>query len=98
MNICVFGKYRVDFHNEYSYISDIEFGEHTYSEDKEEWTKDMEGDELMNLISKLMIDNEAIDISDANENTISITMFNPMDGTGNNINIRYEMLSDSIRR
>lgn len=96
MNINAFGKYRVDFQNNYTYISDKEFNEYTYSEDKEEWTKDIEGGELMNLIGNLLIDSEVIDISDANENTISITMFNPMDGTGNDIQIRYEALPDRL--
>lgn len=94
MNICAFGKYRVDFQNNYTYISDKEFNEYTYSKDKEEWTEDMEGGELMNLIGNLLIDSEAIDISDVNENTISITMFNSMDGTSNDIIIRYETLPD----
>ena len=98
MNICAFGKYRVDLKNNYTYISDKEFGEYTYSKGKEEWTKDMEGGELINLIGNLLIDSETIDISDVNENTISITMFNSMDGTGNDIIIRYEALPDSIRR
>lgn len=96
MNICAVGKYRVDFHNNYTYISDKEFGEYTYSEGKEEWTKDMEGGELMNFIGNRLINSETIDISDANENTISITMFDPMDGTDNDILIRYEALPDSI--
>lgn len=98
MNISAFGKYRVDFKNNYTYISDKEFGEYTYSKDKEEWTKDMEGGELMNLIGKLMLDNETIDISDINERSITIGMFNPMDGTGNDILIRYETLPDNLQK
>lgn len=96
MNICAFGKYRVDFHNNYTYISDKEFGEYTYSKDEEGSTKDMEGWELINFIGNLLIDSETIDISDVNENTISITMFNSMDGTGNDIQIRYEALPDNL--
>lgn len=96
MNISAFGKYRVDFHNNYTYISGQEFGEHTYSKDEEGSTKDMEGGELMNFIGNLLIDSEAIDISEVNENTISITMFNSMDGTSNDILIRYEALPDSL--
>ena len=96
MNICAFGKYRVDFKNNYTYISGKEFGEYTYSKDEEEWTKDMEGGELMNFIGNRLINSETIDISDVNENTISITMYNSMDGTGNDIQIRYEALTDSL--
>lgn len=97
MNICAFGKYRVDFQNNYTYISDKEFGEYTYSEGKEEWTKDMEGGELMNLISKLMIDTNTIGISNY-EDGVVITTFDPMDGTGSDIIVRYEALPDNLQK
>lgn len=98
MNICAFGKYRVDLRNNYTYTSDKEFGEYTYSKGKEEWTKDMQGGELMNLISDLMQDKECIDICDTDKikHTIAITLFNPDDGTGNDIIISYKILPDSI--
>ena len=94
MNICAFGKYRVDFQNNYTYISDKEFNEYAYSKGKEEWIKDMEGGELINLIGKLMIDNYTIEISNY-EDRVAITMFDPMDGTGSDIIVRYESLPDS---
>ena len=94
-DICVFGKYKVDFKNKYTYISDNEFNEYTYSEEREDWTKDMEGEELMNLIGNLIIDNNTIAVSNY-EDGVTITMFDPMDGTGSDIIIRYEALPNSL--
>lgn len=98
MNICAFGKYRVDFKNNYTYISDKEFGEYTYSKDKVGWTRDINGEELMYLISNLLTDEYTTTISDVSEEVIMVKQFNPLDGTGSDISIRYEILPDSIRR
>ena len=94
MDISAFGKYKVDFQNNYTYISNKEFNEYTFSEGKEEWIKDIEGRKLMNLIGNLLINSEALDISEVNENTISINMFNPMDGTSHDVQIHYEALPE----
>lgn len=98
MNICVFGKYRVDFQNNYTYISDKEFGEYTYSEDKEEWTKDMDGGELMRLVAKLMLENDTTTFEckvssiehGKSVGEIAVEKFEPQDGTGETIIIKYK--------
>ena len=97
MNINVFKKYNVPLCNEY--ISDKEFGEYTYSKDKEEWTKDVEGGELANIIAKLLLDTEFITIESKHSkelNTLYITLFNPCDGTGSEVLIEYKELPENL--
>lgn len=54
MKICVFYDYEVHLTNRYSYVTDKEFGETSYVEEVEEWTKTIDGCELINIIVNLL--------------------------------------------
>lgn len=89
MNICVFNKYKVHFINEYTYITDCEFGEISYGAGKEEWIKEMNGGELIDMIAESMLDNETINVT-SSDRFVHITHFNTMNGTGAEIHFEYE--------
>lgn len=93
MNICVFNKYKVHLINNYDYITDREFGETSYATEKEEWTKEMNGSTLIAIVAKMMIDDKVIDIT-SSDKFIHISHFNPMNGTGAEIDIEYEEIKE----
>lgn len=100
IDICVFGKYKVKLHNKYSYISDYDYEmkDPIFSEHVEEWEKVMDGGELMHLVANLMLENDAITFECKTSSIehgkpvgeIVIEKFEPQDGTGGTITIKYE--------
>ena len=94
IDICVFGKYKVKLHNNYSYVSDYDYEMKSpiFSEDVEEWEKVMDGGELMQLIAKLMLEYDTTSISSFKEGKIVIEKFEPQDGTGGTITINYRAI------
>lgn len=93
MNISAFSNYKVSFKNEYSYISDYEYNEPTYSTETEKWEKEMDGGTFMNFVAELMLDKETISIT-SNGNTVYIETFCPHDGTGADMLIKYEEIKN----
>lgn len=89
MSICVFGKYKVHFKNLYSYISDKAFGETFYEQETAEWEKMVDGSTLLHFISREISDVETIDVT-SEDNSVQITQFNPCNGTGSDIYIKWE--------
>ena len=94
MNISAFSNYKVSFNNQYSYISDYEYNEPTYSAETEKWEKEMDGGTFMNFVAELMLNGETISVI-SKENTIFIETFCPHNGTGADIVIKYEEIKES---
>ena len=90
MNICVFGKYKVSYTNKYDYVSDYdwEMKQNEYSSDKCTWRRTMQGGEFIDFIAHHLTDMDTIEIRDEKD-VIYITKFNPNDGTGSDIRIKY---------
>ena len=93
MNICVFNKYKVHLINKYDYITDREFGETSYTTEEEEWTKEMDGGTLIDIVAKMLLDTEVINITSLDK-FIHISYFNPMNGTSAEIDIEYEEIKE----
>ena len=89
MNICVFGRYKVHFVNKYDYIADYEFGEPSYDTQSEEWTEEMDGGKLIDLLAKVMRHSDMVDVSSSDKN-FHTSLFNPMNSCGSEIQIEYE--------
>ena len=80
MNLNIYTSYEITVKNNYCYIN--EDGDHT--EDSETFTKEMCGGKLIEFIVPLL--NQSFFSSlDIRDNQIYISIFDPMDGTGQDI-------------
>lgn len=93
MNIDIFSKYKVKFTNNYSYISDKIDDEYIFSDDKAEWTKEIDGYEFIKFIIDLLQHSEFMSISSI-PNSIGIEHFDPSSGETASIKIEYEEILD----
>lgn len=82
MNFCMYFDYKIAVKNEYCYIN--EEGDHTT--ETEEFTKVMDGGKLAEFIAEQLKDRWFSSIS-TKDDEIIINLFNPMDGTGQDIKI-----------
>lgn len=89
MNINIFSKYKVKYTNKYSYISDKIGDEYIFSDGKAEWTKEMDGYELIKFIINLLKDRDFMSINSI-PNGIGIEHFDPSSGEPASIKIEYE--------
>lgn len=89
MNFCIYSDYEITVKNEYCYIN--EEGDHTT--EVEEFTKTMDGGKLAEFIAKLLLDKEFSSVS-LSDNHILISTFNPLDGTGSDIQISIKGLEN----
>lgn len=89
MEINVFGKYRVEYQNKYSYR--IDYNE--FRDDMTFWTKTMQGGELMELISNLLKNEYLIKFETYVdfETKIEFENFNPNTGEGSDIRLRVSV-------
>ena len=96
MNICIYCNYKVHCENSYDYIADYDLGEATYATEVESRDKEMNGSELIKMLSSLLSDSEFLDITciydeeDKNKQVVLISLFEPMHGTGSRISIIIE--------
>lgn len=89
MNINIFSKYKVKYTNKYSYIFDkIEY-EYIFSDDKAEWTKEMDGYDFIRFIINLLEDRDFMSICSIPKG-LYIEHFDPNSGETADIQIEYE--------
>lgn len=96
MNICVFEKYQVKYTNHYSFISDYNDCDPNgpiYTKDKYEFNKKLDGDSLIDIITKELQDSLTIDVN-FQDNFIFIEKFNPDNGTDSNIEIKFDLIKE----
>lgn len=82
MEFSIYSDYKITVKIKYCYIN--EEGDHETG--IEEFTVHMDGGELAEYIAKLLQDKKFSDVS-TNDNIVSISTFNPMNGTGRDIQI-----------
>ena len=91
MNINIFSKYKVKYINKYSYISEKIEDEYIFSDDKAEWTKEMDGWSFIKFIIGILEDRDFMSINSI-PNGIGIEQFDPSSGETGSIKIEYEEL------
>ena len=82
MNICIFGNYEIEYENKYCYIN--EDGDHSNGIARQTMTID--GGKLAEKIAKYIMEPTFLEIT-VKENQIYIGLFDPNDGTDDNITI-----------
>ena len=93
MNICVFGKYNVHYVENYSYREYDDPDYASFATGRDEWTVEMDGPQLLRLISKLMVEKDTIDVVGSGGH-VYITQFRPTTGEGSEIHIEYEEIEE----
>lgn len=95
MNINPFGKYKVAFTNEYDYVSDFDFdrGDYVYAKDKTTWEREMQGEEIIDVVANFMLDHDVISL-EISDNKIVVEAFKPCCKLGDTICIKYEEVKD----
>ena len=84
MRIDIMSKYQVKYNNKYSQREEDDvFKTYTYK-----WNRKMNGDELVELIRKIMEDNNFFEII-SNESEIHISLFNVISSEDDDITIQY---------
>ena len=92
----IYAKYDVEYTNEYSYIEDRIGDEYFYASDQSEWHIIMDGGDLINLVGKILTDCNILnfkfaqDPDDISSQIFYASIFNPCNGTGEDICIKYK--------
>ena len=89
MNFCIYADCEITVKNKYCYIN--EEGDH--KTEIEEFTKIMDGGKLAKFIAELLNDREFSSIRIMGDQII-ISLFDPMDGTGQDILITVKELNE----
>lgn len=89
MKFCIYCDYEITVKNEYCYIN--EDGDHTT--ETENFTKNMDGGMLAEFIAEQLKHRNFSSIS-TNGNEIAISLFDPMDGTGQEFLINIKELQE----
>ena len=92
MGFCAYCDYEVIVKNTYSYINE----EGDYRTESEENTQIMSGVALSEFIVRLLNDREFSSIV-MQDKEISITLFDPVDGTGQKISVNFTEVSTEGR-
>lgn len=87
MNICIFGNYVIEYENKYCYIN--EDGDHSDGIASQRMTLD--GGELIKKIVEYINDPLFLEMN-IKENQIYFSLFDPFDGTGDNITLTIKLV------
>lgn len=92
----IYAKYDVEYTNEYNYIEDRIGDEYFYASDQSKWSKVMDGGDLIDLVGNILTDSDILNFKftqnpdDISSQIFYASTFNPYNGTGENICIKYK--------